>query len=113
MLIISYKHVEERLERAEARGLFLYGQVNNPTMYALAEMNTILHKILDMRLEVGDTLERARFKERGYLKEFEVVVVTTHWNQRGYGEYRLKRAEFFPRGGLTSECHPHNSADRV
>jgi len=110
MLITSYKHVEERYGRAEAKKLFLYGQENNPTTYALAEMNMILHGILDTKLEVGDTLERPRFKEGGYIKRFDVVVANPPWNQDGYGEERLKKAEFsherFPFG-----YPPNNSAD--
>jgi len=110
MLIGSYLHVKEKFDESEAKKLFLYGQEVNPTTYAIAEMNMMIHGIKDAKLAVGDTLLRPAFKEGEKLKRFDVVIANPPWNQDGYGEETLKKAEFreerFKYG-----YPPNNSAD--
>ncbi len=74
MLIGAYLYVKEKHGESEAKKLFLYGQEVNPTTYALAEMNMILHGIKSPKLAVGDTLLRPAFKEGNRLKRFNVVI---------------------------------------
>ncbi len=109
MLIGAYLYVKEKKGESEAKKLFLYGQEVNPTTYALAEMNMILHGIKSPKLAVGDTLLRPAFKEGNKLKRFDVVIANPPWNQDGYGEETLKKAEFAER--FKYGYPPNNSAD--
>jgi len=109
MLIGAYLYVKEKHGEREAKKLFLYGQEVNPTTYALAEMNMILHGIKSPKLATGDTLLRPQFKENERLKRFNVVIANPPWNQDGYGEETLKKAEFTER--FKYGYPPNNSAD--
>ncbi len=100
MLINSYKHVEEKHGEEGARKLFLYGQERNPELYAIGQMNLILHGIKSGNLTSGDTLDYPRFRENGKLQQFDQVIANPPWNQDGYGEERLKRADFRERFSL-------------
>ncbi len=110
MLIISYYYVKREHGEAGAKKLFLFGQEVNPTTYALAKMNAILHGIRDVKLYVGDTLLSPKIKEGETFKRFDVVIANPPWNQDGYGEERLRKAEAneerYPFG-----YPPNNSAD--
>jgi len=111
MLIISYLHLAQnpKYGEKEARKLFLYGQERNPEIYAVGEMNLLLHDIKNANLANGDTLENPRFKENGKLKQFDVVIANVPWNQDGYNEGRLKAANFRER--FTLGYPPQSSAD--
>jgi type I restriction enzyme M protein len=95
MLIRAYDHVKNKYGEKEAKKLFLYGQEVNPTTYAIAKMNAIVHGIKDINLVVGDTLKNPRFKEGETFKKFDIVIANPPWNQDGYGEEELKKAEFY------------------
>ena len=92
MLIIAYKYVEEKYK--DVRSLLLYGQEANGLTLALCKMNLILHGINDYFLENGDTLLYPRFKENGYIKQFDICITNPPWNQDGYGEETLKKGEY-------------------
>jgi type I restriction enzyme M protein len=109
MLIISYLHVKEKYGKDETRRLFLYGQERSPEIYAVCQMNLILHDIRDANISNGDTLEFPRFTENGRLKQFDVVIANIPWNQDGYGEERLKKVDFRERFSLGYP--PNNTAD--
>ncbi len=109
MLILSYMHVAEKYGEDEARRLFLYGQERNPTIYAICQMNLILHDIKNANLECGDTLDHPRFKDNGKLKQFDIVIANPPWNQDGYDEDRLKKADFKER--FCFGYPPKNTAD--
>jgi len=72
-------------------------------------MNMMIHGIKDAKLAVGDTLRRPVFKEGERLKRFDVVIANPPWNQDGYGEEALKKAEFTER--FSYGYPPNNSAD--
>jgi len=93
MLIISYLHVAEKYGVEETRRLFLYGQERSPEIYAVGQMNLLLHEIKNANLANGDTLDYPRFRENGNLKQFDVVIANVPWNQDGYGEERLKKSD--------------------
>jgi len=93
MLIISYLHVAEKYGVEETRRLFLYGQERNPEIYAVGQMNLLLHEIKNGNLANGDTLDHPRFREDGNLQQFDVVIANVPWNQDGYGEERLKKSD--------------------
>jgi len=110
MLILSYYHVLERYGRDEVGRLFLFGQERNPTIYAICAMNLLLHDIRNAVLENGDTLDYPRFRdEKGALRRFDVVIANPPWNQDGYDEDRLKKADFRER--FSFGFVPRNSAD--
>ncbi|MEM3447903.1 MAG: class I SAM-dependent DNA methyltransferase [Nitrososphaerota archaeon] len=109
MLILSHLHVAEKHGLEEATRVFLYGQEKNPEIYAICQMNLILHDIKNAHIANGDTLEFPRFRDDGRLKQFDVVIANIPWNQDGYGEERLKKAEFSDRFSLGFP--PQSSAD--
>jgi type I restriction enzyme M protein len=93
MLISSYLHVAEKYGAEETRRLFLYGQERNPEIYAVGQMNLLLHEIKNANLANGDTLDYPRFRENGNLQQCDVVIANVPWNQDGYGEERLKKSD--------------------
>lgn len=109
MLILSYLHVAEKYGKKETKRLFLFGQERNPEIYAVCQMNLILHGIESVNLANGDTLDYPRFKEKGRLKQFDIVIANPPWNQDGYGEERLKKVDFRER--FSFGYPPKNSAD--
>ncbi len=110
MLIESYYYVKEKYGKEEANKLFLYGQEVNPITYALAMMNMIIHDIKDAKIKVGDTLLRPKLIENGKFKRFDIVLANPPWNQDGYGEEVLKKAEFYEER-FKYGFPPNNSAD--
>ncbi len=95
MLIISYKHVEGKFGKNEARKLFLFGQEQNPQTKALARMNMYIHDIRDVTFSSGDTLLYPKFKEGESVRKFDVVIANPPWNQDGYDENIIKKGEFW------------------
>ncbi|MGC8911930.1 MAG: N-6 DNA methylase [Nitrososphaeria archaeon] len=57
----------------------------------------------------GGTLDYPRFSEDGKLRQFDIVIANVPWNQDGYGEERLKKADFRER--FSFGYSPQNSAD--
>ncbi|MCW3995704.1 MAG: type I restriction-modification system subunit M [Candidatus Bathyarchaeota archaeon] len=110
MLIEAFKHVEAKCGFEEAQKLFLFGQEVNQRTIALAKMNMYIHDIRDAHLEFGDTFLYPKFKEADTIKPFDVVLANPPWNQDGYDEEVLKKAEFYKKRfsfGFT----PRQSAD--
>ena len=95
MLIEAFKHVEAKCGFEEAQKLFLFGQEVNQRTIALAKMNMYIHDIRDAHLEFGDTFLYPKFKEGEGIKQFDVVLANPPWNQDGYDEEVLKKAEFY------------------
>ena len=62
---------------------------------ALAKMNTYIHDITNAHLEFGDTFLYPKFKEGDSIRQFDVVLANPPWNQDGYDEEVLKKAEFW------------------
>jgi type I restriction enzyme M protein len=106
MLIISHKYVREKYGKEEK--LLLYGQEYNPDIYGLCKLNLVAHGITDAFIEFGDSLLYPRFTEGGKLKQFDVVIANIPWNQDGYGEETLKKADFKER---FFDYPPNNTAD--
>jgi len=101
--------VHDKRGEREARKLFLYGQERNPEIYAVGEMNLLLHDIKNANLANGDTLENPRFRDNSKLQQFDVVIANIPWNQDGYSEGRLKAADFRER--FAFGYPPQSSAD--
>jgi type I restriction enzyme M protein len=94
MLILSYSKVAEEYGKDETRRLFLYGQERNPTIYAICQMNLLLHDIRNGQIANGDTLDYPRFRENSGLRRFDVVIANPPWNQDGYSN--IKSFLIFP-----------------
>jgi len=110
MLIEAFKYVEAKYGFEEAQKLFLFGQEVNQRTIALAKMNMYIHDIRDAHLEFGDTFLYPKFKEADSIRQFDVVLANPPWNQDGYDEEVLKKAEFYKKRfqfGFT----PRQSAD--
>lgn len=110
MLIVSYKHVQNRYGKEEAEKLFLFGQEANQKTLALGRMNLYIHDIRNVQLAFGDTLLYPKFKESDGVRKFDIVIANPPWNQDGYDEEVLKKGEFWKkrfRYGFT----PRQSAD--
>jgi len=96
MLISSYKHIEETSGKDSANKLFLFGQEASHKTLALANMNLYIHDIRNAKLDLGDTLLYPKFKKKtGEVKRFDVVIANPPWNQDGYDENVLRKAEFW------------------
>jgi type I restriction enzyme M protein len=95
MLIGAYKHVEETQGEAQAKKILLYGQEVNQKTIALAKLNMYVHDMRDCSLNYGDTLLYPKFKEDDGIKTFDVVIANPPWNQDGYDEEVIKKAEFW------------------
>lgn len=121
MLIEAYYHLKKVKGEAAANKLFLYGQEASYQILALCKMNTYIHDIHGVQLQLGDTLLYPKFyanrvggsasgtggKVHSGLKSFDVVLANPPWNQDGYDEGRMKNAEFlkdrFPFGLATKQ----------
>jgi type I restriction enzyme M protein len=61
--------------------LRLYGQEINPSTFAMARMNAIIHD-LEADIRIGDTMRQPAFREpSGRLMQFDLVVANPMWNQ--------------------------------
>ena len=68
---------------AAERPLQLYGQEINPSTYAMARMNMIIHDMAG-DLAIGDTLRNPKFLHGSELMKFDLVMANPMWNQDGY-----------------------------
>jgi type I restriction enzyme M protein len=92
LLIEQYKQAKEE----KKKHITLIGQERNETIAGLAEMNLILHGIINGKITVGDSLLNPLFEEK--IKELkpwgkaDYVVANPPWNQKGvYTEEALKK----------------------
>ena len=76
------------------RSCFCLGKKLIQRTIALAKMNMYIHDIPDAHLEFGDTFLYPKFKEGDGIRQFDVVLANPPWNQDGYDEEVLKKAEF-------------------
>lgn len=61
--------------------LRLFGQEINPTTFAMARMNAVIHN-LEADIRIGDTMRQPAFKnDAGQLQTFDAVVANPMWNQ--------------------------------
>jgi len=66
---------------AEIKPLRLFGQEINPTTFAMARMNAVIHN-LEADIRIGDTMRQPAFKnDAGQLQTFDAVVANPMWNQ--------------------------------
>ncbi len=102
MLIQSKQHLEDQglLDKVGAngrRGISLYGQDNNGTVWAICKMNMILHNIKDAKIENDDTLEHPQFEVDGYIQKFDRVIANPPFSQN-YSRQNMKYTQRFRYG---------------
>ena len=72
MLILSREYVEQH--GGNPRNVGLYGQDNNGAVWAMCNMNMILHGIMDADIRNGDTLEEPLHRKGGELMRYDRVI---------------------------------------
>ena len=78
-LIQAHQYVEEQGQDAD--DLALYGQDSNGTVWAICNMNMILHNISHFTIENDDTLENPLILEDGQIKKFDRVLANPPFSQ--------------------------------
>ena len=87
--------------------LRLFGQEINPSTYAIARMNTVLHD-MEADIRLGDTMRRPAFKDdAGRLMTFDRVTANPMWNQ----DFPTSVYENDPYERFTFGIPPASSAD--
>ncbi len=87
--------------------LRLFGQEINPTTFAMARMNVIIHD-LQADIRIGDTMRHPAFKDTaGRLQTFDRVTANPMWNQK----FPVETYENDPYERFTLGIPPHSSAD--
>jgi len=66
-----------------SKPLQLYGQELNPTTFAMAKMNMIIHD-MEGEVTIGDTMRNPKFLEGSSLRQFDLVTANPMWNQDQY-----------------------------
>ncbi|MDD3375806.1 MAG: type I restriction-modification system subunit M [Candidatus Omnitrophica bacterium] len=102
MLIQSKQYLEEQgklnaIGINGRRGISLYGQDNNGTVWAICKMNMILHNIKDAQIDNEDTLEHPQFIENGYIKKFDRVIANPPFSQN-YSRQNMEYPQRFRYG---------------
>ncbi len=99
--------------KAEGEGkpfasLKLYGQEYEPSSWAMANMNMIIHD-MEGRIEIGNTFKSPKFRVNNRLQTFDRVVANPMWNQDWFTEkdYDADELGRFPKGA----GFPGNKAD--
>lgn len=78
-LIQSHQYIEEQGQ--DPNDLALYGQDSNGTVWAICNMNMILHNITRFTIENGDTLEDPQITEGGKIRTFDRVLANPPFSQ--------------------------------
>ena len=99
MLIYARNHVADN--GGDATNLFLAGQENNGTTWAISKMNMLLHGIRDADLSNNDTLTNPEHTSGGELRRFDRVITNPPFSQN-YDKALLTHPERF-RYGYTPE----------
>ena len=99
MLIYARNHVADN--GGDATNLFLAGQENNGTTWAISKMNMLLHGIRDADLRNNDTLTNPEHVSGGELRRFDRVITNPPFSQN-YDKASLTHTERF-RYGYTPE----------
>ena len=99
MLIYARNHVADN--GGDATNLFLAGQENNGTTWAISKMNMLLHGIRDADLRNNDTLTSPEHTSGGELRRFDRVITNPPFSQN-YDKASLTHTERF-RYGYTPE----------
>ena len=94
--------LRERMEKGKQKSyapLKLYGQEYEPSSWAMANMNMIIHD-LEGRIEIGNTFKNPKFRAGNRLQTFDRVVANPMWNQDWFqsADYENDPFDRFPKG---------------
>ena len=103
--------LRERMTAAKKKTyapLKLHGQEYEPSSWAMANMNMIIHD-LEGRIEIGNTFKNPKFRAGNRLQTFDRIVANPMWNQDWFKEqdYEADPFDRFPKGA----GFPGNKAD--
>ncbi|UJX39290.1 type I restriction-modification system subunit M [Desulfovibrio sp. JY] len=103
-LIQARQYVEDQGENPN--DLALYGQESNGTVWAISNMNMILHNITRFSIENGDTLEDPQILENGQIRKFDRVLANPPFSQnysRAGMQFTNRFWEFCPETGKKAD----------
>lgn len=103
-LIQSNQYVEEQGQ--DANDLALYGQDSNGTVWAICNMNMILHNVIRFTIENADTLEDPLILENGQPRKFDRVLANPPFSQnysRASMKFTGRFREFTPETGKKAD----------
>jgi type I restriction enzyme M protein len=76
---------EVRASGGDVRTLHIYGQEVSLTTSAIARMNLYIHDIEDFKIVRGDSLRDPKFKTKGQLAKFDVVIANPPFSLSPWG----------------------------
>ena len=103
-LIQSSQYVEEQGQNEN--DLALYGQDSNGTVWAISNMNMILHNITRFTIENGDTLEDPLILDNGQIRKFDRVLANPPFSQnysRANMQFPSRFREWCPETGKKAD----------
>lgn len=86
--------------------LSTFGQEQNPSTYAIARMNAVIHD-MEAEIALGDTMRNPRFTDNGSLRRFDLVAANPMWNQ----DFPTDLYENDPYGRFDFGIPPASTAD--
>lgn len=92
MLIQSKQYVEET--GGDGRNLYLAGQEDNGTTWAICKMNMILHDVYSSEIKQDDTIKNPLHTVNGELQQFDRVIANPPFSQN-YSKKDMKFKERF------------------
>jgi type I restriction enzyme M protein len=92
MLIQSKQYIEE--DGGNGRNLYLAGQEDNGTTWAICKMNMILHGVHSGEIKQDDTIKNPLHIDNGELKKFDRVIANPPFSQN-YSKKDMKFKERF------------------
>ena len=92
MLIQSKRYVEET--GGDSRDLYLAGQEDNGTTWAICKMNMILHGVNSGHILQNDTLKNPLHLDKGEIKKFDRVLANPPFSQN-YSKTDMKHKDRF------------------
>lgn len=99
---------EVRARGGDVRTLHIYGQEVSLTTSAIARMNLFIHDIEDFKIVRGDTLRDPKFRSRGQLAKFDVVIANPPFSLSAWGHEAWRDD---PWGRATYGLPPASSGD--
>jgi type I restriction enzyme M protein len=86
--------------------MFLYGQDSTGTVWAICNMNMILHNIAHFTIEHADTVENPQILDKGQMRKFDRVLANPPFSQN-YSRANMKFPghfrEFCPETGKKAD----------
>lgn len=109
-LLEAYHYLRDKEGEAKARSLYLYGQENNISTYAIGKINMFLHGLDGADIQRGDTLAEPKFLTKsGTLRAFDIVVANFPYSIKEWAYSKFKNDKYGRHEGY--ETPPAKNAD--